>query len=346
MTAIRFMVWNMEWLNDLFAAGKPARFRPDAEKTAHGDSDAVTIAVRKAALRGVLTELAPDVVVVVEGPSELAELQLFFDDWMPDAWAVHLQKTARSAQNVGIAVRKDPAKFAAAPITAVNTAVEGTFNDFIVDIDDDGVEESYRFERRPLYAHIHFANGKQVRVLGVHLKSKGIFSAYEWSRWWQVSDGNRRKILAQASHIRGKFIEPYLTDAATKDIPLIVCGDVNDGPGLDASEKRLFGSGIERLMANVWRPDLSLRNALFDALPAKDQRDLDFASIATTSFKDPIFNNVYHREWIDHVLYTPNAGGAWLKNARVADTMPDGKKIWTKYRHSSDHSPVMADIEL
>ena len=34
--------------------------------------------------------------------------------------------------------------------------------------------------------------------------------------------------------------------------PLIVCGDIDDAPGLDASEKRLFGSGVERLVGAVW----------------------------------------------------------------------------------------------
>jgi hypothetical protein len=29
-----------------------------------------------------------------------------------------------------------------------------------------------------------------------------------------------------------KFIEPFLSDAATAKTPLIVCGDINDGPGL------------------------------------------------------------------------------------------------------------------
>jgi hypothetical protein len=32
MAIIKLVGWNMEWLNDLFAAGEPARFRPDAEK--------------------------------------------------------------------------------------------------------------------------------------------------------------------------------------------------------------------------------------------------------------------------------------------------------------------------
>lgn len=342
MPAIRLMVWNMEWLNDLFVAGNPPKFRPDGDKPQHSGSG-ITVALRKAALRGALTELNPDVLVVVEGPSEPSELQLFFDDWQPNLWTTHLQKTTRSTQNVGVAAKRDATKFAAEPITAFNTNELGVFNDFEVDIDDDDVPERYRFERRPLYAQINLAGGKHFRVLGLHLKSKGIFDAYEWSKWWAVADGNRRRILAQAFHIRHEFIEPYLMDATTGTTPLVVCGDVNDGPGLDASEKRLFGSGIERLMVNVWRPHLSLHNALFDVLPELAKRKLDFKSLATTSFKDPIFD-VLHREWIDHLLYTDNVGAPWLVNARVANTLPDGAKIRARYKHASDHSPVMAEV--
>ena len=135
-------------------------------------------------------------------------------------------------------------------------------------------------------------------------------------------------------------------DAATGTTPLVVCGEINDGPGLDASQKRLFGSGIKRLLVNVWRPQLSLRNALFDSLDEKDKRTLRFESLATTSFTDPIFNRTTHREWIDHILYTDNLGAPWVCGGRVAHTLPDGAKIWTKYKHASDHSPVAVDIDL
>ncbi len=344
MTAIRFMSWNMEWMNDLFATGVPAAFRPDAHKPQHA-SDGVTVAARKQALRGAIGELAPDVLVVIEGPSDPAELQLFFDDWQPGAWKTHLQKTSGSQQNVGIAVKFGP-QFDADPLTPFDTAQERAFDDFTVDIDDDGVEERYRFERRPVHVQVNLAGGKSFRVLGLHLKSKGIFSAYEWSKWWQVADGNRRKILAQTAHIRDEFIEPFLTGATTKATPLLVCGDINDGPGMDASEKRLLGSGIERLMASVWRPELALRNALFESLTPNQQKKLDFESLATTMFADPIFNKMFHKEWIDHILYSPNQPAAWVKNARVADRLPDGKFIWNKYRHASDHSPVTCDVDL
>jgi len=63
---------------------------------------------------------------------------------------------------------------------------------------------------------------------------------------------------------RGGRRGPNQTDEATRDTPL-VCGDINDGPGLDASEKRFFGSRIGRLIGTVWKPEMCLRNALFDS---------------------------------------------------------------------------------
>ena len=174
------------------------------------------------------------------------------------------------------------------------------------------------------------------------LKSKGIFGAYEWSKWWQMADSNRKKILAQAAYIHDMFIEPYLTDKKTKQIPLIVCGDINDGPGLDASERRLFGSGIERLMGSIWQPELCLGNSLFDSMKPKEKKGLNF-SIYTTSYRDPIFNNVYQEEWIDHLLYSRTSQN-WVQSAKVNLKMPDGTKIWKKYKNASDHYPVSCQV--
>lgn len=181
-------------------------------------------------------------------------------------------------------------------------------------------------------------------MLGLHLKSKGIFNAYEWSKWWETADANRKKILAEAAHIHGTFIDSYLTDSQTKQIPLIVCGDINDGPGLDASERRLFASGIERLMGNIWQPSFCLGNALFDALKPKDQEELDFSSIYTTSFRDPIFNDTYQRDWIDQILYSKCQIANWVRNAQVHHYMPDKTPIWKKYKYASDHHPVSIEV--
>lgn len=336
------LLWNMEWMNDLF--DQDGNFQPDDHHPSH--SRQTTVRTRRDHLSGVINELDPDIVVVVEGPNREKELKLFFDADVQGTWEVKLQPTSGASQCIGCAVRTDKNLFhAQSPIAFFDTQQMPAFAPFEVPNENDGIIEKYRFERSPLYVEIKTADGQAFRLMGLHLKSKGIFNAYEWSKWWAVADANRKKLLAQATQIRVNFLDKYLGEAETQRIPLIVCGDINDGPGLDASEKRLFGSAIERLMGNIWRPFLSLGNALFDSLSEKDQEKLRFEKIYTTSFKDAIFNNVWQKEWIDHILYSYNRA-EWVKNAQVHIEMPDGKKIWEKYPHASDHFPITAEIVL
>jgi endonuclease/exonuclease/phosphatase family metal-dependent hydrolase len=343
MSDFKLVLWNMEWMNDLFQSDQQApSFRPDDAEPLHHKG--ATVRQRRDDLSGVLNELAPDIVVIVEGPSRPGELQLFFDGDVQGEWKTALQISRGQSQNIGIALRVDQGKFADSPIEAFDTNQLQQFDSFLIDTDEDEVSEQYKFERRPLYVEISPAQGRKFRLLGLHLKSKGIFGAYEWSRWWSIADANRRKIIAQCSQIRQRFLDPYLSGADTGAIPLLVCGDINDGPGMDASEKRLFGSGIERLMGTIWKPELCLRSALFDSLSQRDKADLDFSSIATASYKDPIFNSTWHWEWIDHILYTKQSGPPWVDAALVNLKMADGKRIWEKYKHASDHFPISAMI--
>ena len=339
---MKLLLWNMEWMNDLFDGN--GDFRPDGSTPQH--SQGTTVRTRRNHLSSVIADLAPDIVVVVEGPNREKELKLFFDEDVAGTWEVRLQPTTGSAQCIGCAVRTDGGLFhAQSPVRVFDTREMPAFQPFELPNENDGIIEKYRFERSPLYVEIKTADSQVFRLMGLHLKSKGIFDAYEWSKWWAVADANRKKLLAQARQIRVGFLDKYLGDVDTQRIPIIVCGDINDGPGMDASEKRLFGSAVERLMGNVWRPFLCLGNALFDALPEKDQDNLRFEKIHTTSFKDPIFNNVWQKEWIDHILYSYNRP-EWVKNAKVNIDMPDGQAIWKKYPHASDHYPVTVEIVL
>ena len=344
MTPIKFVVWNMEWLNDLFGPNdQPPAFRPDDETPYH--TPHATVRQRRDDLAGVIDELAPDVLVIVEGPNRAGELQLFFDEDVAGQWQVQVQYSKGQSQNNCVAVRVDGGKFDDPPFKFFDTNNIEAFDPFFVDTDDDEINEQHKFERRPLYVEVRPKEGRNFRVLGLHLKSKGIFKSYEWSKWWSMADANRRKILAQATQLRLGFLDPYLTVDETRHIPLIVCGDINDGPGLDASEKRLFGSAVERLMGTVWRPELCLHNALYDTLKPAQQANLDFSHITTTSFRDPIFNDTWHRVWIDHVLYTDNLDWRWVSGGAVHSIMQDGNPIWETYPHASDHFPISVLVD-
>ena len=357
---IRFATWNLEWLNDLFLADSlgPAQFKEDTAEVrgpeTHGRK--ATVGGRKALIRKGLADLDVDVLVVVEGPNRTEELALLFDELAEGTWQTFVQRSVSptgpagggswtSTQCVGIAVRTDGGMFDDPPFTIFDAEDAGSgliheaSRPFFYDTGKDKIPEWYAFERKPLYVELHPAGSGAIRVVGLHLKSKGLFGAYEWSRWWALADANRERLIAQCLHFREAFLDAYLTSSATAATPLIVCGDINDGPGFDTSEMRLKASGIETLMGNVWRPHLTLGNALFDALKTADQRKLDFDSLSTTRFQDPIFNDVYHYPWIDHVLYS-HVGKSWVSGATVKRKMADD----TPYYLVSDHYPVRVEL--
>lgn len=361
---MKIVVWNMEWLNDLFMPGPGDTVAiKDGGQRVRGpkppwQKENTTVAERLQLIGSGLIDLDADIVVIVEGPNRSDELQLLFDTVAPGDWLCHIQpsryrlrpdkdRMQASSQCIGVALRLDRGQFADDPLTVFDSEdpASGLIFDasqpFFHDIGEDDINEWFRFERKPLYVQINPRAARPFRIVGLHLKSKGVFGAYEWSKWWQLADANRARLLAQCRQFRKEFLDPYLTDPETRDIPLIVCGDINDGPGFDTSEIKLKASGVETLMGNVWHPALTLRNALFDGLSDKDKRDLDFEGLSTTRFADPIFNDQYHRVWIDHILYSDHPAGKWVSNARVERVTGDGLQYWK----ISDHFPVSATVD-
>ncbi|EYD71015.1 Endonuclease/exonuclease/phosphatase family protein [Limimaricola hongkongensis DSM 17492] len=91
--------------------------------------------------------------------------------------------------------------------------------------------------------------GAVLRLIGVHAKSKAPHGADDPEEMRRIAVENRRKQIAQCGWLRGR-VEDHL-DAGDS---LVVMGDFNDGPGLDAQE-RLFGrSGVEIVLGEEAAP--------------------------------------------------------------------------------------------
>ncbi len=88
-------------------------------------------------------------------------------------------------------------------------------------------------------------------MIGAHLKSKAPHGAKTRDEVMRISIANRRKQLAQAIWLRAR-VAAHLEEAT----PLMVLGDLNDGPGLDEYE-HLFGrSSVEIILGTDGAPPL------------------------------------------------------------------------------------------
>jgi hypothetical protein len=248
---------------------------------------------------------------------------------------------------IGLAVRTDTSRFAADPVLVFDAEnpssgiIHEATQPFFLERSSDLATEWFRFQTRPLYAEVRPHVGAPFRLLGVHLKSRGFFGGYEWSRWLIQAEMNRAMFAALAQRLRERFLDRYLTDPETRDIPLIVAGGINEGPGAQVHHPQGRLSTAEMMMGTVWAPHLTLGNALFDAVGAEYSAPDTFSDIWTMKFPDPISDRVLHSAWVDHILYTRNAPDGWCAGAKIPRATLGG----IPYTTISDHLPVTARID-
>ena len=87
------------------------------------------------------------------------------------------------------------------------------------------------------------ASGFGFRLIGAHLKSKAPHGVRTRDALMRLAIANRRKQLAQAIWLRAR-IAHHLAEGT----PLMLLGDLNDGPGLDAYEDLFGRSSVEIIM--------------------------------------------------------------------------------------------------
>ncbi|MGL6209974.1 MAG: endonuclease/exonuclease/phosphatase family protein [Paracoccaceae bacterium] len=332
---MRLATWNIEWFNALF--DDEGRVLADDEPSARHRTSR---GVQAHAIAAVLRAVDADGVLIVEGPdtglrrSTVRALE-GFAEWagLRVTRAVH-GYASDSEQEIGflydpsrLTVRHDPLGLAAGVEGAIGAPRFDTA--YRYDLDADGVTEVIRFSKPPLELAVS-AGGRELRLIGVHAKSKAPKGTRDPDEFRRISIENRRKQLAQCLWIRARA-EAHL---AAGDA-LIVLGDFNDGPGLDEYE-RLFGrSGVEivrgvtgRLydphaeMALASRVGLSPTTARFWLAPQKR----------------------YFEALIDFIMVSPDlAGSDWRIWHPFNDPEVDAA-LQAALLSASDHFPVTIDV--
>lgn len=123
---------------------------------------------------------------------------------------------------------------------------------FRIDLDIDATEDLITFSKPPLEAAIETAS-VDFRMIGVDVKSKAPHGARNRDDMMRLAIANRRKQLAQCVWLRAR-----VTHHLEESDPLILAGDLNDGPGLDEFEQLFGRSGVEVILGTDLPEDLQL----------------------------------------------------------------------------------------
>lgn len=337
---MRIATYNIEWMNALFD-GEDRLLEDDGWSARYN----VTRSMQTKALGRVFQAIDADAVMVIEAPDSSGQrdtvraLEQFAARFGLRTRAAIMGFANDTQQE--IALLFDPDKLTAThdPQGAITGAAGRTdaprFDGrFRIDLDVDASEDLVVFSKPPLELAVETARGTQFRMIGAHLKSKAPHGAKTRDEVMRQSIANRRKQLAQAIWLRQR-IDQHLQAGE----PLMLLGDLNDGPGLDEYE-HLFGrSSVEIIMAEdlydphatrafaqrlgavpttarFWiRPEKRFLQALLDYIMVSD----DLKSLSP-----------HWRIW--HPLDDPDCWGDTELRQALVD--------------ASDHFPVTLDIEL
>jgi hypothetical protein len=239
---LRIGTWNIEWFTNLF--DRHDNLLEDGGTSARYG---VTRAGQLAAIGIVMTAMDCDVLMIIEAPDEgsrrstVRALERFADRCGLRASKALIGFASHTEQEIAVlydpevvSLRHDPRDSAEAP------RFDG---EFLIDLDVDGRDDPVRFARPPLELQVTPAHGSEFRLIGVHCKSKYPHGARNEDDAIRIGIDNRRKQLAQCLWLRRR-VEDHLRAGD----PLIVLGDLNDGPGLDDYEDLFGRSGVEVVM--------------------------------------------------------------------------------------------------
>ncbi len=251
MGLMRIATYNVEWFSGLFDT-HDTLFDDDAPS---GRFD-VTRRAQTAAVGAVFRAMDADAVMIIEAPDQsrshatiraletfAAHFNLRTTDAIMGFSNDTQQEIAMLYDPAMMQIRHDPQ----GPFTGPDGAAGAPRFDgaLRIDLDIDATEDLVVFSKPPLELAVTTRGGFSFRMIGAHLKSKAPHGATNPDEVARFGIANRRKQLAQAVWLRRR-IEEILPQGT----PLMVMGDLNDGPGLDEFE-HLFGrSSVEIVLGH------------------------------------------------------------------------------------------------
>lgn len=346
---MKLVTWNIEWMNNWFVGYGEVALKKSYESTYAPEDSIPDVDALCRRVAQVITDLAPDVLCVQEGPSDPREMGLFISTYLADEDGASLYRhfggVDGGAQKVYILVRQG------GPIAdaweADDVATQAMSEEWDSDVEGDAVLQPYAFTRRPVVVNCLY-EGQTVRVVAMHTKSKYVHNGEEmWNSPERRLDfirealKQRRRISAEGMRAR-RYLDELL--AATPHQPIIVAGDCNDGPGADYFEEKFLTHNVsDILLGSTYAPALQFEHAFVHRMPQKQRY--------TAIFDDFVTGEQGRLLVLDHILVSPSlkSGGGSpisLLNGGVAheafDRAVDPDAPTARTRYPSDHRPAYA----
>jgi hypothetical protein len=340
---MRIVSWNIEWMNDWFRGGNEIAFRANNPNRGVTDTDNLCLRVAQ-----VIDDLAPDVLAVQEGPSDIREMELFVQRYLADTAGLPRYKVLGGidgrSQKIYALLRVD-GNFEEAGIAqdAPTRSLEEAWES---DIDGDLALEPYEFTRLPLVVEGKPSKSRRpLKVVIVHTKSKYVQDGKRlWSdpttrpQFVRSAMINRRRISAEAMRCR-RLLDDFLDQDASAQI--VVTGDFNDGPGTDYFERHYLTHNItDVLLGTVYRPDMMFEHALLNRNASEQTYTVVFDDYVDMIENRPVL--------LDHILVSP-ALVHQIQDASVGheayEAAVDEKAHEQRQKYPSDHRPVFVDLK-
>lgn len=343
---LRIATYNVEWFNALF--DDDGRLLADAAPSARHK---ISRAEQAGALGIVFTALDADAVMVIEAPdtgskrSSARALETFARSFGLRARRAVMGFMSETEQEITLLYdpdrltpRHDPIGDPVGKKGSRNAPrFDGTFR---FDLDGDTAPDLIRFSKPPLEVAVTTAGGRQLRMIGVHAKSKAPHGARSPEEATRISIENRRKQLAECLWLRAR-VEGHL--ARGEDV--LVMGDFNDGPGLDEFEALFGHSGVEIVLG----VDVPPEARMFDPHAAMARAGRMNLTPSTARFWLNSHKR-YFEALLDFIMVSPGLAAtqpAW----RIWHPWNDPICLKTPELHeallqASDHFPVTIDLAL
>ena len=340
---MRIATYNVEWFSSLFNSNNKL-FNDNGWSGRYN----VTRADQTAALGVVFQALDADAVMIIEAPdqnrkqSTVKSLEAFAAHFGLRACDAVMGYSNETQQEIALLFDPDTLVAHHDPQGAFS-GMEGAtgaprFDGALrIDLDIDATEDLVVFSKPPLELSVTTKTGCAFRMIGAHLKSKAPHGAKTPAEVMSFGIANRRKQLAQAIWLRAR-IDEHLA-AGT---PLIVLGDLNDGPGLDEFESLFGRSSVEIVMGHDGP------GALFDP-HAKQALSRKLGAAPTSSRFWIRTEKRFLQALLDYIIVTDDfraKGAKWRIWHPLDDpTCWENPLLRDALVTASDHFPVTIDFD-